>query len=66
MVFSRDYDNLYNQEYTDDVNNLRTTALVAGEGEGADREIVVVNDNYSGLDRYELYVDARDLQQRSR
>ena len=62
VVFSRDYDNLYNQEYTDDVNNLRTTALVAGEGEGADREIVVVNDNYSGLDRYELYVDARDLQ----
>lgn len=63
VVFSRDYDNLFNQEYTDDVNNLRTTALVAGEGEGAERKRTVVNDEYTGLDRYELYVDARDIQQ---
>lgn len=63
VVFSRDYDNLYNQEYTDSTDNLRTTALVAGEGEGIDRKTVEVNDNYSGLDRYELYVDARDIQQ---
>lgn len=62
VIFSRDYDNLFNQEYIDDVNNLRTTALVAGEGEGADRVLVEVEGNYSGLDRYELFVDARDLQ----
>ena len=63
VVFSRDYDNLYNQEYTDSTDNLRTTALVAGEGEGAERKRTVVNDEYTGLDRYELYVDARDIQQ---
>ena len=63
VVFSRENDNLYKQEYIDDVLNLRTTALVAGEGEGAERKRTVVNDEYTGLDRYELYVDARDIQQ---
>jgi len=62
VVFSRDYDNLYDQEYTDSTDDLRTTALVAGEGEGIDRTVVEVGGNYSGLDRYELFVDARDLQ----
>lgn len=62
VVFSRDYDNLYDQEYTDSTDNLRTTALVAGEGEGSARTVKEINSNYSGLDRYELYVDARDLQ----
>lgn len=62
VVFSRDYDNLYDQEYTDSTDDLRTTALVAGEGEGMDRVTIAVEDGYTGLDRYELYVDARDLQ----
>ncbi|MBS4536802.1 siphovirus ReqiPepy6 Gp37-like family protein [Clostridium sp. D2Q-14] len=63
VVFSREYDNLYEQDYTDSGYDLRTTALVAGEGEGSARQTTEVNDSYSGLDRYELYVDARDIQQ---
>lgn len=62
VVFSREYDNLYEQEYTDSTDNLRTTALVAGEGEGSARQTTEAGTSYSGLDRYELYVDARDLQ----
>lgn len=49
------------QEYTDSSNNYRNVALVAGEGEGVDRKKVTIGEGV-GLDRYELYVDARDLQ----
>ena len=62
VIFSRDYDNLYEQEYTDSTNNLKTTSIVAGEGEGTARKIITVNNNFKGLDRRELFVDARDLQ----
>ena len=62
VVFSRDYDNFYEQEYTDSDNDLKTTAIVAGEGEGSERTVIEVLDNYTGLDRRELFVDARDLQ----
>lgn len=62
VIFSRDYDNLYEQEYTDSTDNLRTTSIVAGEGEGSTRKIITVNNNFKGLDRRELFVDARDLQ----
>lgn len=62
VVFSRENDNLYEQEYTDSTDNLRTTALVAGEGEGIDREVIEVQNQYSGISRRELFVDARDLQ----
>lgn len=62
VVFSRDYDNLYEQEYTDSDNDLKTTAIVAGEGEGVERTVIEVSDSYAGLNRRELFVDARDLQ----
>ena len=39
----------------------RNVVLVAGEGEGTDRELVTLGSG-SGLNRKELYVDARDLQ----
>lgn len=65
VVFSRDNDNLKNQEYTDSNDNLRTTAIVAGEGEGTDRTVITVNNDHTGIDRYELFVDARDLQRES-
>ena len=62
VVFSRDYDNLYEQEYTDSDNDLRTTVIVAGEGEGAERTVVEVESQHIGINRRELFVDARDLQ----
>ena len=62
VVFSRENDNLYEQEYTDSTDNFRTTAIVAGEGEGIDREVIEVQNQYSGISRRELFVDARDLQ----
>ena len=41
------------------------SAITAGQGEGADRKIVVVGDEAEGVDRYELFVDARDLEDES-
>ena len=60
-IFSQEFENILEQEYTDSLNDYRNTVLVAGEGEGSDRELVSL-ENGQGLDRYELYVDARDLQ----
>lgn len=59
VVFSPDFDNLLSTDYQYDKTNYKNVALVAGEGEGLDRKTVIVG-NYSGLDRYELYVDSRD------
>ena len=61
-IFSREFENVLEQEYTDSFNNYRNTVLVAGEGEGATRKIVTVGEG-AGFDRYELFIDARDLQQ---
>lgn len=62
MIFSRRYDNVLEREYTKDTSDYKTTAIVAGQGEGSAREIVIVNDNLSGLNRKELFVDARDVE----
>lgn len=60
-IFSREFENVLEQEYTDSSNNYRNVALVAGEGEGVDRKKVTIGEGV-GLDRYEVYVDARDIQ----
>lgn len=65
VVFSRDEDNLYEQEYEDSNKELKTTAIVAGEGEGTARTVITVNNDFKGLERRELFVDARDLQKES-
>jgi len=59
-IFSRNFENILEQEYTDSLNNYRNTTLIAGAGEGKDRKLTSIG-NTKGLDRFELYVDARDL-----
>ncbi len=61
-IFSKEFENILEQEYTDSLNNFRNVSLVAGEGEGTARQFVTVGGG-TGFDRYELFVDARDLQQ---
>ena len=62
VKFSKEFENVTNIEFVRDESDYRTTALVAGEGEGNDRQIVIVNDGFSGLNRKEIFVDARDIQ----
>lgn len=60
-IFSNEFENILEQEYTDSLNNYRNVVLVAGEGEGAARELVTVGQG-TGFERFEIFVDARDLQ----
>lgn len=60
-IFSEEFENIPEQEYSDSDIEYRNTAFIAGEGEGEAREKAFIEGG-QGLDRYELYVDARDLQ----
>ncbi|WP_392486752.1 siphovirus ReqiPepy6 Gp37-like family protein [Haloimpatiens sp. FM7315] len=60
-IFSRDFENILEQEYTDSLNNYKNTCLIAGAGEDKDRKMASIEESV-GLDRFEMYVDARDLQ----
>lgn len=59
-IFSKEFENILEQEFTDSLNNYKNLALVGGIGEGVDRKTVIVG-NSNGLDRFELFVDARDI-----
>ena len=62
IVFSTEYDNLNSSEFIRDDTAYKNVALIAGEGEGSERQTTVLNDAvYSGLDRYELYVDGSTI-----
>lgn len=60
VVFSPNFDNLINSNYQYDKTNYKNVALVLGEGEGEARTRATVG-TAAGLDRYESYVDARDV-----
>ena len=59
VIFSSEFDNLISSTYGVDSTDYATTAYVAGEGEGVDRKIVETG-AASGLNRYEVWVDARN------
>jgi hypothetical protein len=59
-VFSREFENVSEQSFTQSVTDYANAALVGGEGEGEERTLVSIGDA-TGLDRYELFVDAKDL-----
>lgn len=62
VIFSPNYDNLISSEYKIDHTNYRNVALIGGEGEGAYRRFAEIeNGVMKGINRYELFVDARDL-----
>lgn len=62
VVFSPNFDNLVDSSYVESKSSFKTVTLVAGEGEGSDRKTLVTGDNTSsGLNRRELFTDARDI-----
>lgn len=61
IVFDMEFDNVISQNYIDSDENYKNVALVAGAGEGFERITQYVNDTASGLDRNEVFIDARDL-----
>lgn len=61
VVFSDTYENLYNTDYQMNAESYANAALIGGEGEGLERTYTTINEEKEGLDRYEMFVDARDL-----
>ena len=62
VIFSTDLEDILSSSYYTNDQDVKTTAYVAGEDEGANRKHVVAgNENSKGFLRKELYVDARDL-----
>ncbi|WP_368552545.1 siphovirus ReqiPepy6 Gp37-like family protein [Enterococcus faecalis] len=63
VEFSAAFENITNEFIEKNNYDEATTALIYGEGEGKARKHTQVNSGLSGLERKEIYVDARDLQQ---
>ena len=61
-VFSREYENLTTQIYTQSAMDFANTALIGGEGEGVLRVLASIAENV-GENRREVFVDAKDLRQ---
>lgn len=60
VVFSPNFDNIISSNYVETNSSLKNVALVGGEGEGSARRYTAVG-NLTGLDRREMFVDARDI-----
>lgn len=60
VIFSDAYENLSTTTYIEDETNMGNVALVTGEGEGSQRSRNV-SGYAEGVNRYELYVDAKDI-----
>lgn len=63
IIFSDGYTNLLSFTYSSDISEQRNFAYVLGKGEGAERKRTTYfdGDEPSFLERYEVYVDAKDM-----
>lgn len=61
-IFSVDYDNISSQKLIESAVGYKNTGYVGGQGEGTDRAIQVVGEDAQGLERYEVFIDARDIE----
>lgn len=59
-VFSKEYENLVEQIYTQSLLDYANTVRIGGEGEGENRIFAELSGG-TGEDRYEMFVDAKDL-----
>lgn len=60
VLFSSELGNIINSEFIENTKNLKNTCLIGGEGEGTARTYASVG-TATGLNRREMFVDARDL-----
>lgn len=63
IIFSSDRDTLQSADYTRSDVSYRNVAIVGGQGDGAARMVNTVYQSTepTGIDRLEMFVDARDL-----
>lgn len=61
-IFSKDYDNITKQNYVESNVGYKNVGYVAGQGEGTSRQIEIINNELSGLDRRETFIEASDIE----
>lgn len=61
VIFSPKFDNLVNSNYVESRSSLKNVTLVGGEGRGSERKYAAIGANVTGLNRRELFTDARDI-----
>lgn len=61
VIFSKDYDNITDSEYSYSTENKKNVALIGGEGEGLARFYALLDPVVSGLERKEIFVDASSI-----
>jgi len=60
VFFSPDFSTVQSQNFVNSDHELRNVGYVGGQGEGADRKIIVLGQT-SGWNRIEEFIDARDV-----
>lgn len=60
VIFSPNFDNIIDSNYVEEKSAWKNVTLVGGEGEGSERRYTAVG-NTTGLERRELFTDARDV-----
>ena len=63
VVFSDEFENLYNTTYQLQSEEFANMTKIGGEGEGVERKFATVGDELAGFDRFETFTDARDISQ---
>ncbi len=63
VVFSEEFENILKSEYERNTELYANTTLIGGEGDGIERVYTTLNNSNSGLNRYEVFTDARDISQ---
>ena len=58
IIMSQEYDNFFSSRYEKNTTQIKNTALIGGEGEGADRFCTMIGTNAVGLNRREVWIDA--------
>lgn len=62
VIFSPNFENIINSNYIENKQALKTITLIGGTGEGNSRVYTTVAvSNQTGLNRRELFTDARDI-----
>ncbi|AHN24359.1 siphovirus ReqiPepy6 Gp37-like family protein [Lysinibacillus varians] len=61
IILSKNRSNLLKRTYEDADNDLKTTALIGGAGEGPARKMASIGASITGLNRREIFIDAREI-----
>ena len=60
-MFRLSHGTLLSYEQSNDVTAYKNTAYIGGQGEGTERQVLLMGDDNAGWERSEMFVDARDI-----